>query len=93
MSPLFSLIIAFMNMYVFFCFLKSLSFFEIPIIISSRSMDQSHYIEVVQGDIFMEQTMRLGLVLGWLAILKKIGADYEQLLKVFFSGFLAQKMI
>jgi hypothetical protein len=47
---------------------------------------QSHYIEVTQGGIFMEQKMRFGLVLGRLAILKKkLGADYEQLLKgVFF---------
>jgi hypothetical protein len=34
---------------------------------------QSHYIEVAQGDIFMEQKMRFGLVLGQLAILKKMG--------------------
>ena len=52
---------------------------------------QSHYIEVAQGDIFMEQKMRFGLVLGRLAILKKIGADYEQLLMVFFSCFQGQK--
>ena len=32
---------------------------------------QSHYIEIAQGDIFMEQKMRFGLVLGRLAILKK----------------------
>ena len=32
--------------------------------------DQSHYIEVPQGDIFMEQKMRFGMVLGRLAILK-----------------------
>ena len=37
----------------------------------SVSTYQSHYIEVVQGDIFMEQKMRFGLVLGRLAILKK----------------------
>ena len=31
----------------------------------------------------MEQKMRFGLFLGWLAILKKnLGADYEQLLRV-----------
>ena len=41
---------------------------------------QSHYIEVAQGDIFMEQKMRFGLVLDRLAILKKkIGADYKSL--------------
>ena len=39
---------------------------------------QSHYIEVAQGDIFMEQKMWFGLVLGPLATLKKNwGADYE----------------
>ena len=32
---------------------------------------QSHYIEVAQGAVFMEQKMRFGLILGWLAILKK----------------------
>ena len=32
---------------------------------------QIHYMEVVQGDILMEQKMRFGLVLGGLAILKK----------------------
>ena len=54
--------------------------------------NQSNYIEVAQGDIFMEQKMRFGLVLGWLAILKKkMGADYEQLLRVVFSCFQGQK--
>ena len=54
--------------------------------------NQSHYIEVAQGAIFMEQKIRFGLVLGRLAILKKkLEADYEQLLRVFFSGFLGQK--
>ena len=49
---------------------------------------QSHYIEVAQGEIFMEQKMRFGLVLGQLAILKnKLGADSEQLLGVCFSCF------
>ena len=33
---------------------------------------QSHYIEVVQGTIFLEQNMIFGLILGWLAILKKV---------------------
>ena len=32
--------------------------------------NQSHYIEVAQGAIFMEQNMRFGLILGWLAILQ-----------------------
>ena len=46
----------------------------------------------MQGEIFMEQKMRFGLILGWLAILKKrMGADYEQLLRVVFSSFQEQK--
>ena len=49
-------------------------------------------IEVAQGNIFMEQKMRFGLVLGSLAVLKKkLGADSEQLLRVFFSCFQGQK--
>ena len=57
------------------------------------SFVQSHYIEVTQGDIFMEQKMRFGLVLGWFAVLKKIGGgdDYEQLLRMVFSCFKGQK--
>jgi hypothetical protein len=36
--------------------------------------------------------MRFGLILGWLAILKKkMGADYEQLLRLVFSYFRGQK--
>ena len=54
---------------------------------------QSHYIEVAQGNIFIEQKMRFGLVLGRLAILKKTGADYEQLLRKVFSCFQGQKNI
>ena len=54
--------------------------------------NQSHYIEVTQGAIFMEQKMRFGLVLGRLAILaKKIRANYEELLRVVFSCFQGQK--
>ena len=44
--------------------------------------DQSHYIKVALGDIFMEEKIRFGMVLGWMAILKKMGTDYEQLLRV-----------
>ena len=33
--------------------------------------NQSHYTEVAQGPIFMEQNMRFGLILSQLAILKK----------------------
>ena len=36
-----------------------------------HALHQSHCIEVTQGDIFMEQKRRFGLVLGRLAILKK----------------------
>jgi hypothetical protein len=36
------------------------------------TVQESHYIKVVQGDIFMEQKMSFGLVLDWLAIPKKI---------------------
>ena len=32
---------------------------------------QSHYVRVTQEAIFIEQTMRFGLILGRLAILKK----------------------
>ena len=40
----------------------------------------------------MEQKMTYGLVLGRLAILKKkLGADYEQLLRVFFHVFRGKK--
>ena len=53
------------------------------------SCRQSHYIEVAQGDIFMKHKMRFGQVLGRLAILKKKGADYEQLLRVFLSYLLS----
>ena len=50
-------------------------------------LNQSHYREVTQGDIFMEQNMRFGLILG----LKNGGADYEQLLRAAFSFFQGQK--
>ena len=52
----------------------------------------SHYIEVAQGVIFMEQYIRFGLILGQLAIWKKNGgADYEQLLRVVFFMFSVAK--
>ena len=52
------------------------------------------FIEVEQGDIFMEQKMIFGLVLGQLAIMKKkMGTDYEQFLRVVFSCFQGQKNI
>ena len=57
------------------------------------SHNQTHCIEVAQGDIFMEKKMRFGLVLGRLSILKKIlGANYEQLLRAVFSCFRGQKI-
>ena len=59
----------------------------------SKTSIQSHHIEVVQGDIFMVQKIRFGLVLGRLAILKKRRADYDQLLRVFFSCFQGQKKL
>ena len=39
--------------------------------ITTTTDNQSHYIEVAQGTIFMEQNMRFGLILGRLAIMKK----------------------
>ena len=58
---------------------------------SSETITHIILSSVAQGDIFMEQKMRFGLVLGRLAILKKkLGADYEQLLRVFFSYFQGQ---
>jgi hypothetical protein len=45
---------------------------------------QSHYIEVAQGDIFMEQYMRFGPTGN---TEKKNWADYEQLLRAVFSCF------
>ena len=50
-----------------------------------------HYIEVEQGAIHIEHKMRFELILGWLSILKKNEADYEQLLRVFFSCFHEQE--
>ena len=42
--------------------------------VTAKHTRQSHYTEVAQGDIIREQKMRSGLVLGWLAILKKNGS-------------------
>ena len=51
-----------------------------------------HYIEVEQGAIHIEHKMRFELILGMLSILKKNGADYEQLLIAFlFMVSLARK--
>ena len=55
---------------------------------------QSHYREVPRWEIFMEQELRFGLDLSRLAVLKKkVGADYEQLMRVVFSNFCGQKKI
>ena len=52
----------------------------------AQRRDQSRYIEVAHGDIFMEQKMIFELVLGQSAILKKkVWADYEQLFHVFMG--------
>ena len=39
-----------------------------PTTTETETCSRSHYIEVVQGAIFMEQNMRFGLILGRLAI-------------------------
>ena len=61
--------------------------------ISARSMyqGQSHYIDVAQGAIFMDQNMRFGLILGNTE--KKNLADYEQLLRPVFSCVCGQKKL
>ena len=58
-----------------------------------HALHQSHCIEVTQGDIFMEQKRRFGLVLGRLAILKKNWADYEQRLRLVFQVFRGKKKL
>ena len=51
-------------------------------------------IKVSRWEIFMEQELRFGLDLNRLAVLKKrVWANYEQLLRVFFSCFLGQKKL
>ena len=52
-------------------FLKRQRTFWLGHVMSLNIDDQSHYIKVMEEDIFMEQKMVFGLVLGWLAILKK----------------------
>ena len=56
---------------------------------------QSHYIEVTQGDIFMEQKMWFGLVLGRLAILKEemFGPNMSNFYRQFFHVFRGLKNI
>ena len=56
--------------------------------------DQSPYMYRSRaGRHFMEQKMRFGLVLGWLAVLKKNWANYEQMSRAVFSCFQEQKKI
>ena len=56
--------------------------------------NQSHYREVPRWEIFMEQELKFGLDLGWLAVLKKrVWADYEQLLGGLFLCFQGQKKL
>ena len=50
---------------------------------------QSHYIEVVQGAIFMEQKLRFWLDFGNSE--KKNWANYEQVLRAIYSCFRRQK--
>ena len=50
---------------------------------------QSHFIEIAQGAIFMEQNMRFGLIGN---TEKKIGADYEQLLRAVFLCFVGKNL-
>ena len=60
--------------------------------LSQRGTVQSHDREVPRWEIFMEQDLRFGLDLARLALLKKnIWANYEQLLRPFFSSFRGQK--
>ena len=55
--------------------------------------NQSHYTQVARWAIFIEQKLRFGLVLGQLAMLKKISADYDQPLRSSFSCFQGQKFL
>ena len=60
-----------------------------------EAYQQGHYIEVAQGAIFMEQSMRFGLILGRLAILKK--KSFGPIMSNFWGGFfmfsLAKQML
>ena len=56
--------------------------------------NQSHYREVPRWEILMKQELRFWLDLGRLVVLKKrVWANYEQLLKVFFSCFRGKKNV
>ena len=71
-QELFLVVFRFMNI-IFFQFFR-------------QTGHQSHYIDVAQEDIFMEQKMWFGLVLGSTEK-KNWGADYEQLWGRFFPAF------
>ena len=59
--------------------------------ICSLICDQSHYIEVAQGAIYMQKNMISGLIL---AILKsKFWTNYEHLLRSVFSFFVDKKIL
>ena len=64
-----------------------------PLSIFLPTPNQSHYIEVAQGDIFMEQKMRFGLVLGRSAVLKKIGPIMSKCRGQFFHVFRSRKKL
>jgi hypothetical protein len=52
--------------------------------LSAATATQSHYLEILQVAIFMDQNMRYVLILGRLATLnKKNWADYEQVFSCF----------
>ena len=52
---------------------------------SNTRYRQSHYIKVAQEDIFIEQKMKFGLVLGLLVILKKkVWVNYDNFWGQFF---------
>ena len=59
----------------------------------TKVSSQSHYIEVGQVAIVMEQNMRFGLILGQLAILKKKRyASFEGVFLCFHGQFLPQSL-
>ena len=64
--------------------------YKVPL--SFYSTWQSHHIEVAQGDIFYGTEYDIRADLGPVGNTeKKIGADYEQLLRAVFSSFHGEK--
>ena len=62
--------------------------------LSAATATQSHYIEVLQGAIFMEQNMRFELFLSWLEILKKNGGvKYATFEGVFFNVLMGKHFV